>query len=90
MKVKVHVFWLGHFVRSKLESESSFPIKYYVITILNYLERFFLYLQSKKNGLPIVFSNLAWKGFFLLLQARKLICFCKMACTYLLNSRVGP
>ena len=70
MKVKVHVFWLGHFARSKTEPESSFPIKYYIITILKKkLERFGLYLAKSKNGFPIVFSSLARKvlGFF---QAR--------------------
>ena len=68
MKVKVHVFCLGHFARSNIESESSFPIKYYNITILNFLlERFSLYLTKSKNGFPIVFSHLARKvsGFLL-------------------------
>ena len=30
MKVKVHVFCLGHFAMSKIEFESNFPIKYYI------------------------------------------------------------
>ena len=35
------VFWFGHFPRSGVESESSFLIKYYIITVLNFfLERF--------------------------------------------------
>ena len=34
MKVKVHVFWLGHFARSKIKSEGIFLIKYCIITIL--------------------------------------------------------
>ena len=63
MKVKVHVFWLGQFARSQFKFESSFPIKYYIITVLNFfLERFGLYLTKSKNGFPIVFSNLAQKG----------------------------
>ena len=54
------VFWFGHFPRSGVESESSFLIKYYIITVLNFfLERFGQYLKKSKNGFPIVFSNLA-------------------------------
>ena len=34
MIVKVRVFRLGHFARSKIKSESIFLIKYYIITIL--------------------------------------------------------
>ena len=30
------VFWLGHFLRSKISFESSFLIKCYIITILNF------------------------------------------------------
>ena len=56
-------FLVGHLVRSKIKSESSFPIKYYIITILNFfLEHFGLYLTKSKNGFPIVFSNLVQKG----------------------------
>ena len=74
MKVKVHVFRLGHFARSKIESESIFLIKYYIITIINFiLERFSLYLTKPKNGFPIVFSNLARRGSRVFFQARKLI-----------------
>ena len=63
MKVKVHVFWLGHFARSKFESERSFPMKYYIITILKKkIEHFGLFLTKYKNEFPIVFSNLARKG----------------------------
>ena len=53
------------------------------------LERFGLYLTRSKNGLSIVFSNLARKGSRVFFQARKLF-FCPMACIYLLNSRGGP
>ena len=56
------VFWLGHFASSKIESKSSFPIKYYIITIQFFLERFGLYFTKSKNGFPIVFSSLARKG----------------------------
>ena len=35
------IFWLGHFLRSKISFESSFIIKCYIITILKFfLERF--------------------------------------------------
>ena len=33
-------FLIGHFAKSKIESELSFPIKYYIITILKKLKRF--------------------------------------------------
>ena len=69
MKVKVHVYRLGHFARSKIESESTFLIKYYIITI-NFFQRFGV---SVKNGFPIVFSNLAQKGSGVFFQATKLI-----------------
>ena len=91
MKVKVHVFRLEHFPRSKIEFESIFLIKYYIITILNFfVERFGLYLTKSKNGLPNVFSNLARKGsrvFFFKLGSKF---FCQRACINLLNSRGGP
>ena len=75
MKVKVHVFRLGHFARSKIEYESIFLIKYYIITILKKkLERFGLYLTKSKNGFPIKFSNLARKGLGFFFRSRKLIC----------------
>ena len=74
MKVKVHVFWLGHFAMSKIESESRFPIKYYIITILNF---FWSVLTKSKNGFTIVFSNLAQKGSRGFVQARKLFFFAK-------------
>ena len=34
------VFRFGHFLRSKIESESIFLIKYYLITILKKMDRF--------------------------------------------------
>ena len=85
MKVKVHVFRLGHFARSKIESESIILIKYYIFTILKKkLERFSLYFQKSKNGFPIVFSNLARKGSRFFFPARKLIFFAKwLVFTYL-------
>ena len=89
MKVKVHVLRLGHFPKSKIESENIFLIKYYIITILNFfLERFGQYLIKSKNEFPIVFSNLARKGSRVFFQARRLIS-CQLACIYLLNSRGG-
>ena len=55
------VFRLGHFPRSKLESESICLIKYYIITILNFFsERFVLYCKSQKNDFPLHF--LFWRG----------------------------
>ena len=47
MKVKVHVFQLGHFERSKIEYESIFLIKSYIITILKKtIGAFCLYLKK--------------------------------------------
>ena len=89
MKVKLHVFWLGHFVRSKIKSESIFLIKYYKIIILNKIwHHFGLYLTKPKIGFPIVFSNLARKvsGFFSSKEAN----FFLMDFIYLLYSRDGP
>ena len=51
MKVKVHVFRLGHFARYKIKSEIRFLIKYYIITIL------FL-VKVKKLGFPLYFQIL--------------------------------
>ena len=56
MKVKVHVFRLGHFARFKLESENSFLVKSEIITIQKFLERFGLnFFKSKKVDLPLYF-----------------------------------
>ena len=56
MKMKVHVFWLGHFARSKIESENIFLIKYYIITVLKKIGAFqSVFKNVKKNGFPIVF-----------------------------------
>ena len=47
----------------KSNLKAVFPIKYYIISILNFfLECFGLYLAKSKKGFPIVFSNLARKG----------------------------
>ena len=49
MKVKVCVFRLGHFARSKLESESIFLIKYYITIILNFFGAFRpIFIKVKK------------------------------------------
>ena len=65
-------FWLGHFARSKIKSESIFLIKYYIINSKK--KRAFWPLFNKvKNGFPLVFSNLARKGSMGFFQARKLI-----------------
>ena len=56
------VFRLGHFPRSKIESKSIFLTKYFIFTILFFLEHFGYYLTKSKNGFPIAFSNLARKG----------------------------
>ena len=42
------VFWLGHFLRSKISFESSFLIKCYIITILNF---FFGAFRSEPESL---------------------------------------
>ena len=77
MKVKVHVFWLRHFANSKIEFESSFPIKYYIITILKKIGAFLPIFNKVNKGFPIVFLNLARKGSRGFFQARKLIFFAR-------------
>ena len=89
MKVKLYVFRLGHFARSKIESESIFLIKFFIITILKKIESFGLYLTKSKNGFHIVFSNPARKGSGFFFQAQNLF-FRQLACIYLLNSSGGP
>ena len=57
MKVKVHVFRLGHFLMSKIKSESIFLIKYYIITILNFFWSILAYIalqQTRQDSLPQV------------------------------------
>ena len=72
MKVKVYVFWLGHFAIPKIEFESSLPVNYYIITIQNsFFERFDLYLTKSTNVFPIVFSHLARQGSGDFFKARK-------------------
>ena len=39
-RMKVHVFWLGHFAMSKIKFESSFPLKYYIITVVIFFGAF--------------------------------------------------
>ena len=73
MKVKVHVFRLGHFAKSKIKSESSCLIKSYIITILIFFGSVLVYiLKIKKMDFPLYFQILRGRvwGFF---QARKLI-----------------
>ena len=85
------IFRLGHFLKSKIY-DRIFLTKYYIITILKkFLERYGLWpvFNKGKKIFPIVFSNLARKGFFFLSQARKHF-FCQMACIYLVNSRGVP
>ena len=53
------------------------------------MKRFGLYLTKSNNLFPIAFSNVARKGLGFFFQARKLIFFCQMACSYLLNSHGG-
>ena len=47
--------------KSKINSENRFLKKYYIITVLNFLEPFDQYLKKskKKNGFFILFSNLS-------------------------------
>ena len=88
MRVKVHVFWLGHFARSKIKSESIFLITYYIITILKKWSILAYISKSQKKDFPVYFQILRGRVrvFF---QARKLS-LGQMACIYLLNSREGP
>ena len=67
MKVKVHVFWLGHFARSKIKSESSFLIKYYKTTIQKKIMFWPILKKVKKMDLPLYFQILCGRvqgGFF--------------------------
>ena len=41
----LRVFWFGHFPRSGIESESSFLIKCYIITVLNTAAHFLVPLH---------------------------------------------
>ena len=75
MKVKVHVFRLGHFARSKIESESIFLLKYYIITILKKeFGAFWPIFNKVKTWISHGIFKSCAEGFaFFLLQARKLI-----------------
>ena len=75
MKVKVHVFWLGHFAKSKIESESSFPIKYYIIPIPNF---FGAYIQRRqKMDFPLLAGGGNYEMLFWLSVALMLIIWLK-------------
>ena len=73
MKMKVHVFRLGHFLRSKIEYESIFLINYYIFTILDLFGVSRPIFNKVINGFSIVFSNHARKGSGFFFQARELI-----------------
>ena len=48
-------FWVGALPKSKIDFESSFLIKCYIVTVVNFfLERFDQYLKKSKNGFTIV------------------------------------
>ena len=69
-------FLLGHFLRSKIESESNFLKKYYVITSLKKIWSILAHIKpSTKIDFPLHFQILRGRvqGFFF--QARKLIFF---------------
>ena len=60
-------FQVGHFARSKIESESIFLIKFYIITILNIFWSNLVYIyQSRKMDFPLYFQILSGRvqGFF--------------------------
>ena len=77
MNVKVHVFQLGYFPRSKIESDSIFLIKYYIITILKKIRAFWpIFNKVKKWIFPCIFKACA-EGFQVFFQARELILFAK-------------
>ena len=59
------VFWLGHFPRSKIESENIFLTKYYIITIK--INAVFWFIVNKvKKDFPLHFQILRGRvqGFF--------------------------
>ena len=56
------IFRLGHFPRSKIEYESIFLIKYYIISNLHFLKAFWFIFNKVKKGFPIAVLNLARKG----------------------------
>ena len=63
MKVKVHAFWLGPYLWSKIESESIFLIKHYMITILKHFGAFQpIFNKVKKWILHCIFKSCA-EGF---------------------------
>ena len=62
------VFWLGHFPRSKIESESIFLIKSYIFSILNFFFGAFrsIFKKVKKWISHCIFKSCAegFRGFF--------------------------
>ena len=63
-------FRLGHFLRSKIESEIIFLIKYYIITILKKIEAFRpTFNKVKKMDFPLYVQILRGRvqGFFFML-----------------------
>ena len=89
MKVKVHVFRLGHFARSKIKSESIFLIKHYIITIKK-MGRFRPIFNKVKKWISFCIFKSCAEGFGFFSFKLGSNFFCKMACIYLLNSHGGP
>ena len=73
MKGKVHVVRLGHFVRSKIKSESSFLLKSYITTVLNFFLGVFrsIFIRIPKCISHCIFKSCS-EGFKVFIQARKL------------------
>ena len=67
------VFRLGDFLRSKIESESIFLTKYYIITILKSkkLERFGLYLTNSKKWISHCIFKSCAEGFRVLFSSQE-------------------
>ena len=63
-------FWFGHLPRVKIESKSSFLTKLYIITVINFLEHFVLYLKNKTFDIPLYFQ--IFRGRVPFFQAKKL------------------
>ena len=77
MKVNVQVFYCGHFPWSKINFESCFMIKYYIITVLKKIGDFPLYFQILHGKGP---------GFIFMLECKF---FHQMPCVNILNNRGG-
>ena len=76
---------MGHFPRSKIDSENIFLIKYYIITILKKGAFWFIFNKAKKWISHCNFKSCT-EGFRFFFSSLEAHFFCKMACIYRLKS----